>query len=105
MLILVTGCQVYGVVGCKRAESAPFGSIDLAAVKVTPDGGAMLDSVCRRFLHERGSASPDVSRDEGCGAEVHLFGPDGYPLDTVTVDAQVAGEYGARWLEEAFRGH
>jgi hypothetical protein len=52
MLTSVTGCQVYGVVGSKRAVSAPFGSIGLAAVKVTPDDGVMRDSVCRRCLRE-----------------------------------------------------
>ncbi|MFI7401048.1 hypothetical protein ACIBW9_11250 [Streptomyces sp. NPDC049541] len=31
-----------------------------------------------------------------------VAGPRSAPL---LVDAKVAGEYGARWLEEAFRGH
>ncbi|MER6183335.1 thiamine pyrophosphate-binding protein [Streptomyces sp. NPDC001652] len=134
--------------GLATTIGAALARPDRLAVAVLGDGGALmgaaeLDTVRRLGL----PMVVVVYNDEGYGAEVHHFGPDGFPLDTVTfpptdiaaiargygfeavtvrtradlkavedwvagprsvpllVDAKVAGEHGAWWLEEAFRGH
>jgi acetolactate synthase-1/2/3 large subunit len=134
--------------GLATTIGAALARPDRLPVAVLGDGGALmgaaeLDTVRRLGL----PMVVVVYNDEGYGAEVHHFGPDGFPLDTVTfpptdiaalargygfeavtvrtradlkavedwvagprsvpllVDAKVAGEHGAWWLEEAFRGH
>lgn len=134
--------------GLATTIGAALARPDRLPVAVLGDGGALMGAAELETVRRLGLPMVVVVyNDEGYGAEVHHFGPDGFPLDTVTfpptdiaavargygfeavtvrsradlkavadwvagprsvpllVDAKVAGEHGAWWLEEAFRGH
>jgi thiamine pyrophosphate-dependent acetolactate synthase large subunit-like protein len=134
--------------GLSSAIGAALARPDRLPVAALGDGGALmgaseLETVVRLGL----PMVVVVYNDDGYGAEVHHFGPEGLPLDTVRfpdtdlaaiargygfealtarrvedlapvagwvagprsapllIDAKVAADEPAWWLEEAFRGH
>jgi acetolactate synthase I/II/III large subunit len=142
--------QAYQSIGLGLASAigSAIARPDRLVVAALGDGGALmgiseLETAVRLAL----PMVIVVYDDEAYGAEVHHFGPDGYPLDIVrfpaadlaaiargygcdavtvrstadlrpvrdwlesrtgrplVIDAKVALDYGAWWLEEAFRGH
>jgi thiamine pyrophosphate-dependent acetolactate synthase large subunit-like protein len=134
--------------GLATAIGAALARPDRLPVAALGDGGALMSAMELETVVRLGLPMLVVVYDDHAyGAEVHHFGPDGAPLDTVTfpetdiaaiaagfgfealtvrapedlaavrswvegprsrpmlVDAKVADQEPAWWLEEAFRGH
>ncbi|MEU1181899.1 thiamine pyrophosphate-binding protein [Streptomyces sp. NPDC005820] len=134
--------------GLATAIGAALARPDRLPVAALGDGGALMGAADLDTVRRLGLPMVVVVyNDDGYGAEVHHFGPDGHPLHTVEfpetdlaalargygfetvtvrtradlgaveewlagprtgpllVDAKVAKDRGAWWLEEAFRGH
>ncbi|MFF4350282.1 thiamine pyrophosphate-binding protein [Streptomyces sp. NPDC001530] len=134
--------------GLATAIGAALAQPQRLPVAALGDGGALMSAVELDTVRRLGlPMAVVVYNDDAYGAEVHHFGPDGHPLDSVTfpptdiaavargygfeavtvrtradlkavedwvagprsvpllIDAKVAGDRGAWWLEEAFRGH
>jgi len=85
--------------GLATTIGAALAQPDRLPVAVLGDGGALMSAVELDTVRRLGLPMVVVVfNDEGYGAEVHHFGPDGFPLDTVTFPetdiAAVARGYG-----------
>ncbi|MFJ6744024.1 thiamine pyrophosphate-binding protein [Streptomyces sp. NPDC091279] len=85
--------------GLATAIGAALARPDRVPVAVLGDGGALMSAVELDTVRRLGLPMVVVVyNDDGYGAEVHHFGPDGFPLDTVTFPdtdiAAVARGYG-----------
>ncbi|MGW2516260.1 thiamine pyrophosphate-binding protein [Streptomyces sp. NPDC001617] len=85
--------------GLATTIGAALAQPDRLPVAVLGDGGALMSAVELDTVRRLGLPMVVVvHNDEGYGAEVHHFGPDGFPLDTVTFPetdiAAVARGYG-----------